>query len=182
MDRMKLNDRATVSLTRKRPIADALDLLGKIRIEHWRSGRLLDIYDFNNTVVNVGKNKILDVMFNSATPITTWYIGLISSASYSVIAAADTMGSHAGWTEFTGYSESVRQTWGSGAAASQSVTNATPATFTANTGGTVKGIFVTSVNTKGGTTGTLWSAGLFSGGDVTVASSDELKTTYTLSC
>lgn len=152
---------------------------GKFHVEHIRNGKLLATYDFPNGITNEGKNTIFDVMFNTGTQITTWYIGLISLSGYSALADADTLASHAGWTEFTGYSQANRVTWGSGASASQVVTNATPATFSMNATGTVKGIFIASNNTKGGTTGKLWATALFTA-DVPVLSGDELKITYTL--
>lgn len=161
------------------PCFDKLLLKGKYYAEHYRDGKLLGKYEINNDITNVGKNYIFDVMFNTGTQITTWYIGLISLASFSALAAGDTMSSHAGWIEYTGYSQANRVQWTSGAAASQSVTNGTPATFDMNATGTVKGIFITSSNTKSGTTGTLWSTASFSA-DVPVVSGDQLKITYTL--
>jgi hypothetical protein len=95
------------------------------------------------------------------------------------LAASDTMGSHAGWTEFTSYSQANRVAWGPGAAGSQSITNGTPATFDITGSGTVKGIFVANQNTKGGTTGTLWATALFPS-DVPVVNTDQLKVTYTV--
>ena len=91
------------------------------------------------------------------------------------------MSSHAGWNEFTSYTEGNRVAWGPGSASSQSVTNSTPATFNINGSGTVKGVFIVSNNTKSGTAGTLWATALF-GADVPVTSGDQLKITYTVSC
>lgn len=171
-------------VVRGRKSEDQLEFQGRYEVEHWRNGVLLGIIKGKNLVVNVGKNKILDVMFQSATPIATasWVMGLISDVSYSAIAAADTMGSHAGWTEAVGYSQATRVTWGQGAAASQVTTNASPAVFTINATDTIKGIFITSQSTKGGTSGTLWSAMLFPTGDTNVLSGDELRATYSLGC
>lgn len=155
---------------------------GKFRVEHRDNlGNLKGIYDFNNDIVNAGKNDILGVYFSGGTQTASanWAIGLISNSGYSALAAGDTMSSHAGWTEFTGYSQSTRVAWGPGSASSQSVTNASPATFDINATGTVKGIFVVNQNTKGGTTGTLWATALFSA-DVPVTSGDQLKVTYTV--
>lgn len=155
---------------------------GKWQVFHYRKGQLIDIYNFENDITTEGKNTIFDVMFNNGTQIAnnSWFIGLINITGYSTLAPGDTMAAHGGWTEFTNYDEVNRVAWGSGAAASASVTNATPATFTINASGTIKGIFVTSNNTKGGTSGKLWSTALFSG-DVNVVDNDELKVTYTIS-
>lgn len=160
---------------------DRLELKGKYHVEHWRDGQMLRKYEVFNDITNEGKNLIFDVMFNGTTQIAnnSWFIGLISLASYSALAATDVMSSHSGWVEFTSYTQSNRVAWGSGASASQSVTNASPATFDMNATGTVKGIFITSSNTKSGTTGKLWSTALFSA-DVPVVSGDQLKITYTL--
>lgn len=108
-------------------------------------------------------------------------MGLIDLTSYTALAAADVMNSHAGWVEFTDYTEAARQAWGPGAASSQITTNAAAATFNINDTGTVKGIFVTSIVTLSGATGKLWATALFSG-DIAVASGDQLKITYSVSC
>ena len=135
-----------------------------------------------NGITNVGKNKILDDMFNGGTQTAnnSWFIGLIDNSGFTALAAADTMSSHAGWNEFTTYNEATRVAWGSGAASSQSVSNSSAATFYITGSGTVKGVFINTVSTKSGTTGTLWATALFSG-DVPVTNGDQLKVTYTVS-
>ena len=191
MDRTKLEQLIGVSVFNKiskksRHIygcTHGLDLQGFYPvIEHWRGGKLLDTYQLHNDITNEGKNLILEVMFKDGTQIasTSWYTALISNSGYSGLAAGDTMASHSGWTEFTGYSQSTRVAWGPGTPASQSITNATPATFDINATGTLKGIFVTSNSTKGGTTGKLWATGLFAA-DVPVSNGDQMKITYTVS-
>ncbi len=160
---------------------DLFKMHGRYHVEHMRKGRLFDVYEFNNDITNEGKNLIFDVMFNNTTQIAnnSWFIGLINLTSYSALAATDVMASHAGWIELTAYTQSNRVAWGSGAAAAQTVTNSTPATFDLNASNTVKGVFITSSNTKSGTTGKLWSTALFSA-DVPVVNGDQLKITYTL--
>jgi hypothetical protein len=166
----------------QRQTLDRLLLAGKFKVEHVRDGQVIDTYDFNNDITNEGKNTLFDVMFASGTQIgsASWFIGLISNSGYSALAAGDTMASHSGWTEATGYTQSTRVAWGPGSAASQSITNASPATFDINATATIKGIFVTSNSTKSGTTGKLWSTALFSA-DVPVTSGDQLRVTYTVS-
>jgi hypothetical protein len=135
----------------------------------------------NNGVVDVGINKLLDIMFGSDAKISTWYIGLISSSGYSGLSSSDTMGSHGGWTEFTGYSDTDRQAWTAGSASGKAISNASPVTVTANTSGTVKGFFISSDDTKGGTSGVLWATSLFADGDMSVVSSDVIGVVYTVS-
>lgn len=177
-----LKDNLGVQMVRNRDIEQKPKLRGRYHVEHWRNGSLLNTYDFDNDITNQGKNDIFDVYFSDGTQTaaSAWCLSLISLSGYSALAAGDTMASHGGWTEFTGYSESTRPAWGPGDPASQSITNATPVTFSINAGGTVKGIFVTTQNTKGGTTGKLWATALFTG-DVPVTSGDQLKVTYTVS-
>jgi len=134
-----------------------------------------------NLVVNVGLDKVLDVMFHAEAALTPWYIGLIRDDNYGAgPQAADTMASHAGWEEGDEYSESLRQEWTEGAASSQSITNAVSVDFSINATETMKGMFLTSSNVKSGWAGTLWAAALFSGGDQIVGSGDTLKVTYTV--
>jgi hypothetical protein len=118
--------------------------------------------------------------------ITTWYLGLYGAGASNTPAAGDTMASHAGWTEVTAYSNAnrVTATLVTATTANPSVvTNtASPAVFNINGTTTVGGAFLTSENTKGGTTGTLFSAADFgSPGDRSVVNSDTLSVTYTFS-
>ena len=165
------------------PRKDNLTFRADVHCEHYRDGKHIGTYDVPNGIVNVGKDLALDVQFNDGVAIAqaSWYIGLVDLSGYSALAAADTMSSHAGWNEFTSYTEGNRVAWGPGSASSQSVTNSTPATFNINGSGTVKGVFIVSNNTKSGTAGTLWATALF-GADVPVTSGDQHKITYTVSC
>ena len=183
MNVFKLVGTVLNSITRKRPMVTKLPLKGRFKVEILRetTGKI-DIYEFDNDIVNVGKNQILGVMFNDATQIagSAWCIGLISSSGYSALAAGDTMASHSGWTEFTGYSQANRVAWGAGAPSGQAITNGTPCEFDITGTGTVKGVFVCDQNTIGGTSGDLWATALFSA-DVPVTNGDQIKITYTIS-
>jgi hypothetical protein len=63
----------------------------------------------HNLVVNVGLKDMNDKYFTGAAYTATWYVGLIyRPCSGNNPAAADTMASHAGWTEVTDYSQAWR--------------------------------------------------------------------------
>lgn len=144
--------------------------------------------DFHNVVTIVGKNDLLDKYLAGSAYTATWYMGLISSVSWSAVSENDTMSSHSGWTEAGGTnapnytatpSRGELTSWNAASAKSKSTNTAEPFSITQN--GTVKGAFINSVQTKDGSTGTLYSAGTFSGGDRTVQNGDTLNVSGTWS-
>lgn len=143
-----------------------------------------------NTVVTAGKNLALDTyLAGSSYTVVGPFMGLISSTSFSAIAAADTMASHAGWLEAGNANAptytSPRKTaaWSSASAGSKALSAALSFAITGS--GTVKGCFLVygsgAVTTIDNTAGTLYSAGLFTGGDKIVANLDTLNVSYTAS-
>lgn len=138
-----------------------------------------------NLVVNQGKNDFLNTYFVDGTQIasTSWFMGLIVDTGFTGIVSGDTAASHSGWSEFTSYSQSTRVVWGQGAPSSgvTTITNASPVTFDITGTGTLKGGFIISQSTKGGTSGKLWAAALFAS-PVPVGNGDQMKCTYNLSC
>lgn len=139
-----------------------------------------------NLVVNGGLQDMNAKYFTGSAYTAAWYIGLYGSGSTNNPAATDTASSHAGWTEVTPYSQSTRPacTFGVPTTANPSVAtnSASPAVYSINATATVGGAFLISNSTKGGTTGTLYSASDFtSPGDRSVVSGDTLNVTYTLS-
>lgn len=141
----------------------------------------------HNLVVNVGLKDMNDKYFAGSTYTAAWYIGLITGpAASTTFAAGDTAASHAGWTENTAYSQATRPqvTFGAATTADPSVisNSASPATFSINGTATIAGAFLISNNTKGGTTGILFSESDFqSPGDRAVVNGDTLTVTYTFS-
>jgi hypothetical protein len=140
----------------------------------------------HNLVVNVGLKDMNEKYFTGSSYTAAWYLGLYGAAASNDPAAGDTMSSHAGWTEVTAYSESTRPqcTFGTSTTADPSVisNSASVAVFSINGTATVGGAFLTTSSTKGGTTGTLFSAGDFqSPGDRSVVSGDTLNVTYQFS-
>ena len=139
-----------------------------------------------NLVVNVGLKDMNEKYFSGSSYSATWYLGLYGAASSNNPAAGNTMASHSGWTEVTAYSESTRPqcVFGAATTADPSVisNSASVAVFSINGSTTVGGAFLTSNNTKGGTTGILFSAADFQApGDRSVVSGDVLNVTYQFS-
>lgn len=133
--------------------------------------------EIHNLVTSVGKNDVLDKYFKGSSYSAAWYVGLKGPGTAAV---GDTMASHAGWSEVTDYSESVRQTLTLGTVSAGSVNNsASKATYSINATVTIAGAFLVSDNTKAGATGTLYSAGDFAASR-TLASGDSLQVTVTL--
>jgi hypothetical protein len=142
-------------------------------------GRLLWSDSYHNLIVNTGLDEYLNKVYKASSYTAAHYVGLADGTPTP--AAGDTMSSHAGWAEVTGYSESVRQTLTLGTVSSQSVSNtASKATFTASGSITVGGCFLTTDSTKGGTSGTLMSIGAFSGGDKSLTAAETISVTVTL--
>ena len=136
---------------------------------------------FHNLVVNTGLQYINSQVFSAVTYTATWYMGLINTgATYD---AGDTMASHGTWTENVGYVQSARptMTFGSATTADPSVIVSGVVAFTMNASGTIAGAFLTTDNTKAGTTGTLFSEGNFTVGDRPVVIGDTINVTYTFS-
>jgi hypothetical protein len=138
---------------------------------------------FHNLVMNGGIANMNGVYFALGTQSSTWYLGLVTGpGSGTTYADADTLASHAGWTENTDYTGNRKSvTFGAATTANPSVitNSASPSTFAITGTTTIAGAFLTNVAT--GTSGVLFSAGDFTGGDKSVASGDTLNVTYTFS-
>jgi hypothetical protein len=137
---------------------------------------------FHNLVVNEGLQDLNTKYFKASGYTAAWYLGLVTGpGSGTTFAATDTLASKA-WTEDTNYSGSRKAvTFGTATTADPSVidNSASPAVFNINNTTTVAGAFLASV--ASGTSGILFSAGDFTGGDKIVANGDTLNVTYTFS-
>jgi hypothetical protein len=147
-----------------------------------------------NQVVQVGKILMLDTLISgSAYTVTGPYMGLLNGTL--TFLPTNTMGTKA-WTEcggstapaysgnrpvpsFSGATGNNNVTPGSNVA-TKTVSAAVSFTFTSS--GTVSGCFIVlgpgAVSTKGDTNGILYSAGAFTGGNKSVADTDQLNVTY----
>lgn len=140
-----------------------------------------------NVVCTAGKNLALDTFLaGSGYSVTGPYMGLISSTSYTAVAAGDTMASHSGWLEAGGTNAPTytgnRPTaaWSAAAAGAKALSAAL--SFAITSTGTVKGAFLVfgsgAVATKDSTAGTLYSAGTFATGDKAVINGDTLNVAW----
>lgn len=164
-------------------MGEGANATGTYRVEcRDAEGNLRWAEDIENLVTTVGKNDALDKYLSGSAYTAAWYVGLISSASFAAGPVdADTAASHAGWTESANYTQGTRPAaaWSGASGGSKSLS--TPAQFSINANVTIKGCFLISNNAKSGTTGILYSAGLFSGGDKIVQNGDTLNVSYTAS-
>ena len=186
-EKLKATDTVSSGLTCNPKAGEDAQATGLFEIKcHDKDGNLKWEAQSKNLVVNVGLQYMAGSALTSVAQITSWFIGLYGAGASNTPAAADTMSSHAGWTEVVAYSNATRvaATFATATTANPSVvTNtASPATFNINGTTTVGGAFLTSGSAKSGTAGTLFSAADFgSPGDRAVVNSDTLSVTYTFS-
>lgn len=126
--------------------------------------RLLDRYaelhghdKVANLVTDIGARFLLNTLYLGSGYTATWYVGLKDTGA---VAAANIISSHSPWLELTGYSQATRPALTMATTSTgRSITNAASrATFNITSSLTIGGFFVVNNNTKGGTTGTLYSA------------------------
>ena len=147
----------------------------KLELVH-PDGRTEILDEVLNGMTDEGRQYAVGVALNSVTQLTDWYIGLISKAGFTGVSDSDTLSSHSGWVEESTYTESVRQTW-TPVLSGNALINTVAAQFNFASEVTLVGILVASDSAKAGTTGTLWSTGLFSG-DRTIPAGTSINITY----
>lgn len=182
----KSQDVVTAGVARGGPATAGAKAHGEYHIEcRDKDGNLKWSATAPNLVVNVGLQDMNNKYFAGSSYTATWYIGLYGSGSTNGPLAGNTMASHSSWTEVTDYSGTDRPTasFGTATLADPSVisNSSTPATFNINNNATIGGAFLTTGSVKGGTSGTLFSASDFTGGDRTVSNGDTVNVTYTFS-
>jgi len=192
---LKLRESSNATILRPASLMDSLLTSGKYFAKcHDKYGKLLWEDTIDNTVMILGKNLALDTFLaGSGYSVVGPFMSLISSVSYGgAPVEGDTMASHANWYEVsaTTYFPTIaaRLTtnggWNAAANKAKALTSALSFSIITN-GGTVKGCFLVygsgAVSTLGNTSGTLLSAGTFTGGDKAVGVGDTLQVSYSMS-
>lgn len=148
--------------------------IGQIR----RNGQIIDEFSCPNLVVNEGLNHLLNVGFNAASQVTTWYLGIFEG-NYTPVGSVTAATIASASTECTAYASATRPEFVEATSTAQSITNsANRASFVMNATKTVYGAFLVSSNVKSGTAGVLFSATRFTTAKA-LENTDELLLTYT---
>ena len=143
----------------------------------WINGR--DHQIDANKLTTEGINHMLSVTLHADAQVVTWYVALFSAnvAPQSTLTAANFVATQ---TEFVGYNEATRVAFVPSVPAAGELDNtASRSTFTINTGATIYGSTLQSVNTKSGTTGTCLAGSLYAAGRAVLAA-DTFQAAYTL--
>lgn len=196
MEKLNVVDVNSAKILRGSDTIEAIKLKGRYFAQCFDSDGNLKWEDkIENVVTDVGANQLLDSAFGSG-PVAGPFLGLISSVGYSTPpAVGNTMASHTGWSEagngsnypnWSTPSSNARGTMTFAAASARAKALTAAISFViATNGGTVKGCFVVfgtgAVATNNNTSGVLYSAGLFSGGDKVVGIGDTLQVSYSTS-
>jgi hypothetical protein len=183
-DMLNISENVSANLVRRGGMEERIALKGTYHVicygadgrEKWRE-------IIHNLVTTVGKNLALDtILGNSAAGAVV--MGLKGTGS---AAAGDTQASHAGWNEVGGANAPAytgnRPTPAFSAAAAGAKSTSSAVSFAFTSSGTVAGAFINigGSATKDNTTGTLFSAGDFTGGSRAVVSGDTINVSYSLS-
>lgn len=182
-EKVDLTSRQGASIVAMAGAAETANLAGCYSVECVGADGKTKWFDkFDNLVTTIGKNLGLDTILAGSAYTATVVMGLKGTGTAVV---ADTQSSHASWSEVGGTNapaySGTRKTpaWSSASGGSKATSSAV--SFTFSSGGTVAGCFlnINGSSTLDSTTGTLYSAGDFSGGSKTVANGDTLNVTYT---
>ena len=186
-------DHAEVSMQTNAVGAESMGIQGSYHVVcRDADGNIKWEEEFPNLVNAVGKQLMLDTLLSGSGYTTVGpFLGLISGSTPTFL-AADTMASHAGWTEFINYTVGGSPVRGTAVFASATSSGLSPANITSKTataitytitggGGTVGGCFLVTgagaVSTQNDTSGTLYSAGAFATAKITTAG-DTVSVTY----
>jgi len=134
---LPIKSKMSASLISKPEIKSILPVGTWWKFEHYRNGKLIDQWEQKNVTTTEGLNHMINVTFNSETPITAWFVGLFEDDYTPLI--TDVYATP-GFTESTAYDELTRPAFTTVTATDGSVTNtAAKATFTIDDTATMYG-------------------------------------------
>ena len=203
---MNADDNALVGIIRNSGAVETAEAHGSYEVECRDSdGNIKWTDHIDNVVCTEGKNSALTNFLKGSAFTAAVYMGLIESTGYGFagaqgsgaaatnLAASITAAGGAspanGWNEATSAMCATRGTPTFGTASAGSLALSSALAFSIIGTATIKGCFllvktaagVSPTTTVGNTAGSLYSAGLFSGGDKAVANGDTLSVSYTAS-
>jgi hypothetical protein len=172
-------DAVSAGLVSRPQMTEHMEVHGRFRVECIRAGETeVDwVEEFDNLVVDIGKASLLDKFLGLQAAHSAIHMGLKSSGT---AVAADTMASHASWTEPAIVAARLVPAFSAATGGSKPTSSAVAFSINSGTNTTVAGVFVVMSGTSAvaNTTGTLYSAGDFAS-TKTVSSGDTLNVTYT---
>jgi hypothetical protein len=145
-----------------------------------RDGESLGIGRNHNIVVAEGRTHLLNVLLAGSAQVNPWYLGIFKG-NYTPVDGDTAANIVANATECqTEYDESARPAFVETVTGDIGSNDGSKASLTFNATVTIYGAFLISVNTKGSTTGTLFSAGRFEDGQRDMKNTDKLQVGYNL--
>lgn len=152
--------------------------------------------EIHNLIPTEGGNAALTHLLKGSAYTASQAMGLIEDTGYTAVALTNTAANITaagggsptnGWNEAPSATCSTRGTPSFGTAASKQLATSSNVAFSTAATDTIKGAFllirssagVAPSTTVGNTSGAIWSAGLFSGGDQGVTASGTLNISYT---
>ena len=181
--RVKISDKVSASVESAKALNQGINLTAHWEWGHFRGGKLIDQWEYDNVCTDEGLDHVLDSTFDAATQITAWYAAIFED---DVIPDGDTTYAVPVFTESEAYDEATRPAYDPAAAASQVTTNvASKAVFTINATKTIYGAALVGGGTDGDTKGdvegggTLFSASKF-GAAKNVVADDILNVTIAI--
>lgn len=153
--RLPLSTKFGATLISHPEVKSILPICSWWEFEHYRKGKLIDQWEQKNVNTDQGLNHLLNVAFNAATQITSWYMGLFESDTTPLVTHTYAA---PGFTECTAYDEATRVAYVDATATTKVMTNtASKATFTISGTKTIYGAFLcgggTGAATKSDTEG-----------------------------
>jgi len=166
--KVKLSDKVSASVESAKALNQGINLTAHWEWEHFRAGKLIDKWEYDNVCTDEGLDHMLDVTFHGVTPISPWYVEIFED---DVTPDGATTYAVPVYTPSTAYDEATRPEYVEAAAASKVTTNAaSKAVFTISATKTIYGAALVGGETDGDTKGDVAGGGtLFSASKFTAA-------------